>query len=42
VARDLGDDGPDLERRFAYAVTDDRTLVAEMARALMARIVRLG
>jgi EAL domain-containing protein (putative c-di-GMP-specific phosphodiesterase class I) len=42
VGRDLGDSGADLDRRFAYAVTDDRALVAQMARALMARIVRLG
>jgi EAL domain-containing protein (putative c-di-GMP-specific phosphodiesterase class I) len=42
VGRDLGDAGPDLDRRFAHAVTDDRALVAQIARSLMARIVRLG
>jgi DICT domain-containing protein len=38
VARDLGDDGPDAERRFDYAVTYDRTLVMEVARDLMRRV----
>ena len=34
VARDLGDTGPDLERRFEYAVTHDRELILEAARSL--------
>ncbi len=38
VARDLGDDGPDAERRFDYAVTYDRALVMEVARDLMRRV----
>jgi EAL domain-containing protein (putative c-di-GMP-specific phosphodiesterase class I) len=38
VARDLGDDGPDRERRFDYALTYDRTLVLEAARALLHRV----
>jgi EAL domain-containing protein (putative c-di-GMP-specific phosphodiesterase class I) len=39
VARDLGDDGPDADRRFDFYVTYDRDLVLEAARALMAKIV---
>ena len=35
VARDLGDDGPDRERRFEFAVTHDRRLVVEAARSLL-------
>ncbi|MFC7277209.1 EAL domain-containing protein [Paractinoplanes rhizophilus] len=36
VARDLGDTGPDPERRFEFALTHDRALVLEAARALLA------
>lgn len=39
LARDLGDRGPDRLRRFSYAITDDRELVAEVARTLMHRVV---
>jgi DICT domain-containing protein len=35
VARDLGDDGPDGERRFAYTLTYDRELVLAAARSLV-------
>lgn len=35
VARDLGDDGPDEERRFDFALTHDRALVVEAARSLL-------
>jgi hypothetical protein len=35
VARDLGDDCADRERRFAFALTHDRTLVLEAARTLL-------
>jgi len=38
AARDLGDDGPDLDRGFEFAVTYDRDLVIEAASSLMARI----
>lgn len=38
VARDLGDAGPDMERRFAFAMTYDRELVVRVARRLMARL----
>jgi EAL domain-containing protein (putative c-di-GMP-specific phosphodiesterase class I) len=38
IARDLGDDGPDHERRFAYVLVEDRELVLRAARSLMLRI----
>ena len=38
VARDLGDDGPDLDRRFDFVVTYERELVVDIASALLARI----
>lgn len=38
VARDLGDTGPDMERRFDFAMTYDRELVVRVARRLMARL----
>lgn len=39
VARDLGDQGADLERRFDFFLTYDRDLVTRAARPLMSRIV---
>jgi EAL domain-containing protein (putative c-di-GMP-specific phosphodiesterase class I) len=39
VSRDLDDTGPDRDRRFAYALTYDRGLVLEAARALLHWIV---
>ena len=42
VARDLGDTGPDLSRRFDYALTYDRGLALTAARALMHWIVPTG
>ena len=39
IARDLGDGGPDLERRYAHTLVEDRELVLRAARALMLRIV---
>ena len=38
LARDLGDDGPRGDRRFAFVVTHDRKAVVAAARSLMARI----
>jgi EAL domain-containing protein (putative c-di-GMP-specific phosphodiesterase class I) len=38
VARDLGDDGPDRDRRFDFALTHDRELVTEVARSMMRRL----
>ncbi len=39
LARDLGDDGPDLERSFEYALTYDRATVIRAAHALLTRVV---
>jgi hypothetical protein len=38
VARDLGDDGPDAERRFEFVLTFDRELVVEVATSLISRL----
>jgi len=38
VARDLGDRGPELERRFEFALTFDRELGLGVAGALLARL----
>jgi DICT domain-containing protein len=38
VAVDLGDDGPEHDRRFDFALTYDRELVTEAAAALMRRV----
>ena len=37
VARDLGDEGPDLDRRFEFAITHDRALAVRAAKAMMRR-----
>jgi EAL domain-containing protein (putative c-di-GMP-specific phosphodiesterase class I) len=41
VAVDLGDDGPEMSRRFDYALTYDRPAVVEAARTLARRVERL-
>ena len=38
VARDLGDEGNDMERRFDFAITYDRDLSVEAARAMIGRL----
>ena len=38
VAHDLGDRGPDLDRRFEYAITYRRELAADVARSMMTRV----
>ncbi len=38
VALDLGDKGPDMERRFDFAVTYNRELALEAARTMMGRV----
>ncbi|WP_237492095.1 EAL domain-containing protein [Modestobacter sp. L9-4] len=38
LARDLGDDGPEAERRFAFALTYERDTVVQAARALLSRV----
>jgi DICT domain-containing protein len=43
VGQDLGDTGPDRERRFAFATVYDRSLVVAAARTLVARVTpRVG
>jgi EAL domain-containing protein (putative c-di-GMP-specific phosphodiesterase class I) len=39
IARDLGDTGPDTERRFEFLHTHDRSLIVRAARSLMLNIV---
>lgn len=39
IARDLGDDGPDDDRRFEFALTYDRARVTAVAESLMTRIL---
>ncbi|SFF32568.1 diguanylate cyclase domain-containing protein [Blastococcus tunisiensis] len=38
LARDLGDDGPDLDRTFEYALTYDRDTVVRAAHSLLTRV----
>ncbi len=38
AARDLGDRGPEADRRFDYALTHDRELVLAAAQTLLERI----
>jgi len=42
IGRDLGDCGPDPQRRFEYLHTTDRELVVRVARSLMLTIVPLA
>jgi DICT domain-containing protein len=42
VAVDLGDQGPEMQRRFDFALTYDRDLVVEAASALMRRVQPLA
>jgi len=42
VAVDLGDTGPDDDRRFDYAITYDRSLVTIAAGTLMRRVTPLA
>ena len=42
AARDLGDTGPEDERRFDFVVSHNRDLATEAARSLMSRIVPAG
>jgi len=41
VARDLGDDCADMQRRFDFTITYDRELAVDAARAMMARLAAL-
>jgi len=38
VARDLGDDGPDMQRRFEFILSHDRELTIRVAASMMARV----
>ncbi|MGR7027755.1 diguanylate cyclase domain-containing protein [Geodermatophilus sp. URMC 62] len=38
LARDLGGDGPDMERTFEYALTYERTTVSRAASSLLSRV----
>ena len=40
-ARELGDVGPDMDRRFDFAITYDRDLAIGAARAMMGRLAAL-
>jgi DICT domain-containing protein len=42
VARDLGDGGPDRDRRFDAVITHDRDLVIRAAQSLVARLLAAG
>ncbi len=42
VARDLGDDGPDSDRRFDFAITYERDLAVAAATAMMSRLAAAG
>jgi EAL domain-containing protein (putative c-di-GMP-specific phosphodiesterase class I) len=42
VARDLGDGGPEAQRRFEYVLTHDRDLVVGLVTDLMARMLPVG
>jgi EAL domain-containing protein (putative c-di-GMP-specific phosphodiesterase class I) len=42
IAADLGDDGPEMERRFKFVNTRDRDLVVRAGRALMLKVTGLG
>jgi len=41
AARELGDAGPDMDRRFDFAITYDRDLAIGAARAMMGRLAAL-
>jgi EAL domain-containing protein (putative c-di-GMP-specific phosphodiesterase class I) len=41
VARELGDGGADMDRRFDFAMTYDRDLAVSAARALMSRVAEI-
>jgi EAL domain-containing protein (putative c-di-GMP-specific phosphodiesterase class I) len=39
IAQDLGDSGPDRERRFAFSLTHDHETVLAAARSLLSRVI---
>jgi EAL domain-containing protein (putative c-di-GMP-specific phosphodiesterase class I) len=42
IAKDCGDDGLEMDRRFEFVVTHDRSIVLEAARSLLDRLVPLS
>ncbi|UQX86863.1 EAL domain-containing protein [Jatrophihabitans telluris] len=42
LARDLGDTGPDNERTFEFALTYERSIVADAAQVLLSRVLPVG
>jgi EAL domain-containing protein (putative c-di-GMP-specific phosphodiesterase class I) len=42
IAKDCGDMGPEIDRRFEFLVTHDRALVLDAARSLLSRLVPLN
>ena len=42
IASDLGDDGPDMERRFKFVNTRDRDVVVRAGRSLMLKVTEQG
>jgi len=41
IAKDCGDDGPEIDRRFEFVVSHDRALVLDAARSLLSRLIPL-
>jgi DICT domain-containing protein len=42
IARDCGDAGPEIDRRFEFLVSHDRALVLEAARSLLSKLIPLN
>lgn len=42
IAADLGDDGPEMERRFRFVNTRDRDVAVRAGRALMLKVTALS
>jgi hypothetical protein len=39
IAKDLGDSGPDRDRRFAFTLTHNHDTVLKAARSLLERVI---
>ena len=39
IAKDMGDSGPDRDRRFAFSLTHDHETVLAAARSLLTRVI---
>ena len=42
IAKDCGDAGPEIDRRFEFLVSHDRALVLDAARSLLSKLIPLG